>query len=437
MPEQVAGFAFWEIGFDQDGRRTGPVTVETLTRECADQRITDLFMFSHGWNNSRQHALDLYERFFNEVRSLVDHPPAPLATDRRIGLAGIIWPSMRWADEAVPDAGGAASFDAAMRSDPELVRDLASVYPAEQREVIEELAGLLDEQPEEPEALDRFQQLMAALVTAPDADDAPEDNGESALLEESPERVFDAFASVAPARATGGAAAFGDGLARLWRGAKEALRQATYWQMKKRAGSVGKSGLGPLIGEVHAALPSLRVHLIGHSFGARLVSFALAGLPGAAQPGGSPVKSLFLLQGAFSHFAFADELPWDPSRGGTLAGMAGRVDGPLVVTHTLSDLAVGRLYPMASLVVREDAAAADDRFFRWAAMGHDGAQEVQATELPIGGAGEAYQFADGRFTNLDANLVIAKGRPPTGSHSDIVHPELAWTALAAARVAGP
>jgi hypothetical protein len=436
MPGQVAGFAFWEVDFDEDGRHTGPVATETLTRECADQGITDLFVFCHGWNNSRERALDLVERFFDEVRLLVDEAPAPLAAGRTIGLLGIVWPSMRWADEAVADAGGAASFESASRSDGELVRDLVAVYPAEQLGVIEELARLLYEQPDDPAALGRFQELMGALTTAPDAEEALEDNGESALLDESAEQVFDAFASVAPVRATGGAAAFGDGLARLWRGAKEALRQATYWQMKKRAGSIGKSGLGPFIGKVHTALPSLRVHLIGHSFGARLVSFALAGLPdGAAQPDASPVKSLLLLQGAFSHFAFANELPWDRSRGGVLAGMARRVDGPLVVTHTLSDLAVGKLYPMASLVVREDAAAADDRFFRWAAMGHDGAQEVQATDTPIGGPGEPYQFADGRFTNLDANLVIAKGRPPSGSHSDIVHPELAWAALVAARIA--
>jgi len=44
------------------------------------------------------------------------------------------------------------------------------------------------------------------------------------------------------------------------------------------------------------------VHLIGHSFGARLVSFALSGV---GAPAASPVASLLLLQGAFSHWSFA------------------------------------------------------------------------------------------------------------------------------------
>ena len=80
----------------------------------------------------------------------------------------------------------------------------------------------------------------------------------------------------------GGAAGFGDALGGLLHGAKEALRQATYWQMKNRAGTVGRHGLGPLLGRLPAGV---RVHLVGHSFGARLVSFALAGLPAGASLG--------------------------------------------------------------------------------------------------------------------------------------------------------
>ena len=51
-----------------------------------------------------------------------------------------------------------------------------------------------------------------------------------------------------------------------------------------------------------AASSTRRVHLIGHSFGARLVSFALAGID---SPQRSPVASLLLVQGAFSHWSFA------------------------------------------------------------------------------------------------------------------------------------
>src|SRR5262249_32460313 len=155
-----------------------------------------------------------------------------------------------------------------------------------------------------------------------------------------------------------------------------------YWQMKKRAGRIGQTGLGPLLGRLAGAQPDLRIHLLGHSFGARLVSFALAGLPDGGMP--SPVKSLFLLQGAFSHFAFAQELPYDPARGGALAGMTARVDGPLVVSFSSFDTAVGDLYPLASIVAGDDASAIPNVLFRWGAMGHDGAQAVDALVQPAG-----------------------------------------------------
>jgi hypothetical protein len=47
--------------------------------------------------------------------------------------------------------------------------------------------------------------------------------------------------------------------------------------MKNWAGVVGQKGLGPAINRLADEVPNL-VHLIGHSFGARLVSYALAGL---------------------------------------------------------------------------------------------------------------------------------------------------------------
>ena len=261
---------------------------------------------------------------------------------------------------------------------------------------------------------------------------APEDNGEAAgLLGQDAIDVFQRFATLAPQRRAGGAAGLGDVFGRLWNGAKEALRVATYWQMKERAGVVGQRGLGPLIDRLQAASPALQVHLVGHSFGARLVSFSLAGI----KPGPPfAVESVVLLQGAFSHFAFARALPQDPRRGGALAGMNTRVNGPLCITHSLKDTAVGTAYPLASIAARDDSAALSDQMFRWGGMGHDGAQAVGAAGSALGTVGTRYSFGIGSFLNLDGNQVIVQGGPPAGAHSDIVHPEIAWAVLAAARV---
>ena len=437
MASEIAGQPHWEIGFDEHGK-AAQGEVDALLAELPGKDLTDLFVFSHGWNSDRRQARRLYQLYFQQVPGLLGRGGGQVA---RVGTLGVVWPSKRWADEPEPtgDGGGgggaaglgdAAAATAAPADDTALVEDLKDVFEGDQqRQALDELARLLEERPEDPAALARFQTLMGELAGAPDAEAAGEDQGELALLEDDPEEVFGRFADAVPQTGEGGAAGIGNPFPRLWNGAKEALRQLTYFEMKKRAGVVGKQGLGPLLGRIAQADPDLRIHLMGHSFGARLVSFALAGLP---DPANSPVKSLYLLQGAFSHFAFADALPMDRSRGGALKGMAARVDGPLVASFSVHDTAVGKLYPLASLSSRDDAAGLEDRLFRWGGIGHDGAQAVDATVATLGPVGTGYPFSRGRFVNLDGNAIINRGGPPSGAHSDIFHPELVWAGLAAA-----
>jgi hypothetical protein len=437
MPQTVAGFPYWEVSFDEQGHLAQAQEADTVVAELPGQGLTDLFIFSHGWQNDRQMARDLYRGYFQLMRDLLDLPTVHPRRAATPGTLGVIWPSKRWADEPPPQlsGGGAVSLGRpAITRDADLVRDLKTTFTAPgQQQTLDEMADLLQNRPRDMQSVQRFHDLMGALVgAARDADPAPEDNGEAAgLLQDTPEHVFTRFSSVARRR-HGGGAGLGDVFSRMWDGAKEALRQLTYWEMKHRAGLVGQEGLGPFLGRLAATQPSLRVHLLGHSFGARLVSFSLAGLPDGLTGQASPIKSVTLLQGAFSHFAFAAPLPQDQARGGALAGMAARVDGPLLVTHSVNDLAVGRFYPLASMAGRDDASAADDLLFRWGAMGHDGAQAVQAADVPLGPVGQAYPFATGAFLNLDGDQVIKKMEPVSGAHGDIFHSEIAWTTLAAA-----
>jgi pimeloyl-ACP methyl ester carboxylesterase len=215
---------------------------------------------------------------------------------------------------------------------------------------------------------------------------------------------------------------------RTWHGAKEALRQLTYWQMKNRAGTVGRKGLGPLLGR----LQRVRVHLVGHSFGGRLVAYALAGMPA----GPSPVKGVTLLQGAFSQWAFAESLPFDADRKGKLAGAMARIDGPLAVVHSRHDKAVGTFYPLASMAARDDSAGIGDAASRWGGIGANGIQGVQARQDAIRGAGPGndYPFAQQQALNVDASDIVRTGGPPSGAHSDIVHPELTWIVLSGGRI---
>lgn len=440
MATEISGLPHWELEFDAEGRRTGAGEFGDPFAEVPARGITDLFVMSHGWNNSRPTARRLYRGFLGRIAQVA---AAQGVGDggTRVGTVGIIWPSLRWADEDVPlpAEGGMASLGPAAPSDAQLARDLRAVYTeSEQVAAIDRLAGLLDEAPRSDQALEEFRAAVATLVGGTDAG-GPEDEGETGILRaEDTEALFDRFAGLdhRAQLSEGTLLGLGDRFQKLWKGGREVLRATTYFEMKRRAGTVGRAGLGAALQRLRQAAPDLRVHLIGHSFGARLVSFALAGLPAQATGENSPVKSLLLVQAAFSHFAFARRLPHDRNRAGALARMEARVDGPLAATFSVFDTAVGEKYPLASIVSRDDAAAFDDLMFRWGAIGARGFKEVDATETAVAPTGRPYQWKSGGFTNLNANNVIRTGRPPSGAHSDIIHNELAWATLSAAGLPG-
>lgn len=408
---------YWDLTFDAGGD-AAPEQRDALLAHAAEH--TDLVLFSHGWNNDLSTASALYDRFFAPFPALVAGNAGV-----RLGYAGVYWPSMRFCDEPIPDFPHAS----ALAADP-LGADIATlkrVLPGHD-DAADRIAELLARQPEDPAALLEFAALVRTLTgcTSPHAallaQDVGDDDTPPLLLAGDPAAVCAAL-SDATAAVQDGEALLG-GLGKLenlgrkaWSGARELLRQATYFAMKGRAGTVGRAGLGPLLGRLAARAPGTRVHLVGHSFGARLVSFALAGLP----PGARNVASVTLLQGAFSHSAY--------SAGGALDGMQARVNGPVVACHSSHDQALGVFYPLASRLSGDDRSLLGDE--RWGALGHDGFRGLSgAPAMPLAAAlAAALPVA---CVSVDASAVVRAGGPPSGAHSDICHPELARLTLHAA-----
>ncbi|MEU7294426.1 serine-threonine protein kinase [Streptomyces exfoliatus] len=400
-----------EITFDKEG--DGPPGQSASLAALARQGVTDLVVFAHGWNSSPSGATRLYSDFFAPF-------PGLLAPGIEAGYAGVIWPSMMFTGAPGPD-----------------YRALVTVLP-EKEPVLDRLTELLVTAPADERAFAEFGALLRELtdVSGEDAAVAVEPVPEflvadpvevCALFTEALEaEAAEALAGAVPA--DGFESGFGEGLERYWKGAREALRQATYYVMKKRAGRVGEAGLGPLLGEVARAAPGLRVHLVGHSMGARLVAYALKGLPSGARP----VASVTLLQGAFSHYAFAARLPHDARRSGSLRNVQQRIRGPLVACYSRHDTALGVMYPLASRLARDSESlgglprvpgAGDPR---WGAIGYDGVQAVPGTvERTLAAVLGAGVPASG-CVNVDTAAVVR-------SHSDVCEPELARVVVSAAR----
>ncbi|MEV5878214.1 serine-threonine protein kinase [Streptomyces sp. NPDC052101] len=419
---------YWELTFDADGDVDGSER-DRLVAQATEHGVRDLLVFAHGWNSDRSGATALYRRFFAPIPAL-----APRA---RLGYVGVIWPSMRFSDEPIPDfpksAAAAATQTAGLDGDTR--QALIAVFP-DQAPLIDRLAGVLDERPDGAQGLAEFGRLVRQLIDAgsrPGVADTGEE-GEPDAFTKDPAAACEEFAqALAAVRSADTSAGFS--IPNPWEGAKELLRQATYYTMKRRAGTVGEQGLGPVLGRLAGAAPGVRVHLMGHSFGGRLVSFALRGLPDGVRT----VKSVTLLQGAFSHYVFADRVPQAPDRAGALKDRLRRIDGPLVCCYSQYDMALGTFYPLASRLAGDDRSYLGSEIAallgpEWGALGHDGVQAVPGTAgLDLAAALNGALPASG-CVNVDAAAVVRRGGPPTGAHSDIAHPELARLVLAAGRI---
>src|ERR1700750_1911982 len=133
MAQTVAGFPFWEAAFDQDGKPQDATALTRAVQAIKAASLTDLFVFSHGWNNDHADAQRLYDRFFSEVRKLIDNAHLTKKRAARCGIVGVFWPSILWPDEQANAAeqmgGGAAALGrAADPADLAPLEDLIKVY---------------------------------------------------------------------------------------------------------------------------------------------------------------------------------------------------------------------------------------------------------------------------------------------------------------------
>ena len=71
MPD-IAQFPYFEVQFTKDGAIHDPQEVNSAMEGIAQNNITDLLAFSHGWNNDMDEARELYRDFFTSVKSLRD-----------------------------------------------------------------------------------------------------------------------------------------------------------------------------------------------------------------------------------------------------------------------------------------------------------------------------------------------------------------------------
>lgn len=433
----VGPFPYWPVEFDAAGKVVSVAQLEAALAAAAAplsaSGYSDLLVISHGWNDDMAEAESLYDTIFSHVGSVLGqkNPVSDAINARRLGVVGILWPSKKFADaELIP--GGAAGMPASNDQGAGLsaALDTLSAFLAspDATSSLDRAKALVPSLATSLDARDEFVRIVRAFMpqSANDEEPAVPDDLYTTPGDQLLQRL--SRPSRDQAASQGGAAGFTDWIGKAVDGAKSLVNLVTYYQMKNRAGVVGQTGVRDMLQRLRDTRPgdgdnALRLHLLGHSFGCRLVTAATQGPP-AANP--LPVDSLTLLQAAFSHYGFAQS--YDGVHDGFFRSVVtdpARVRGPVIITFTAKDKAVGLAYPIASRVARQIASAIGDANDPYGGLGRNGAQKTpNAKVVMMAAAGIPYDFSPRGVYNLDANAVIT-------AHSDLGHDEVGWAIVSA------
>jgi hypothetical protein len=453
MPVQIP-YPYFELEFDAKGKPADSKQLAALLDGLQKNKTTDLFIISHGWNNDSKDAHALYQDLFNNVKAQEKNVDV---AGRSFAVAGIIWPSKKFdvADDA-PNAAsvGGSNGQARVKAQVDTLKEFLSSGPgaAKHAKDLDRAKALIPKLEKSADARREFSTILLARLPKTvgeeggwHIDQAVAKNmvADDKLLNQlgtPPAKV--ATKGTGGATSIGGkkpaasnqtfqgAAGLGDFFKGIVGGASNLLNYVLYYQMKDRAGVVGRAGVNAAIQAVRTKLPKLRVHMIGHSFGARVVTAAITG--DAPAPKGF-VHSLSLLQGAFSHYSFSSKYD-DSTKPGFYRNLISesRVSGPMIITHTRADNAVGLAYAVASRAAGQIAAAVGDKNDPYGGLGSNGAQkttEAREGTLPKAGGKFDQPLAKGTVTNLLADGLIK-------NHSDVTNPNAAYAVLNAAIAAG-
>ncbi len=428
----------FQAQFDVEFRKDGTIFDDGQVARLLDGLgpLTNLAVISHGWNNDKAEAQGLYDAWVNSVEEVADSGIVPGADTRKLGLMRVYWPSKKFADSDLIPGGGAASVKAAgAASDESLVRLLEELKKDpmllggdeadEARSVhLDRAQALIPKLRTSAPARREFVQAIRAILN-PDEKDG--EDGSAEFFTTDPDELFQNLSGevkFTPAAAAGGATSMNSGGAASFigdvaTGVKAAARRianfATYYQMKTRAGTVGRTGVGLVLARIREKRPDLPLHLVGHSFGGRLVTAAASTLKPKSQN-----VTMMLLQAAFSHNGLASQ--FDGKNDGAFRTVLSdaRISGPLLITHTKNDRAVGIAYPLASRFSREVAAAFGDENDPYGGIGRNGAQRTpEAVAGVLGDLDAKYQFQPGKVFNLRADRFIS-------NHGDVAGHQVAY-----------
>lgn len=411
--------SFDEVGLEIPDRTTGLVSnqmKQELRKAISDgSGFTDIFVVSHGWQSDHSGAREQYNLWFSQMAACETKIASIRLSQPNFKplVVGLHWPSRICADL---DLYGSEASRGSHSSDTDLVESLSDEARVQNalRSVLKEIDLYSNESDTTGRGNPSWHELMGRV---PEAIQIVQSR-----FKIDKERIFatltrfsETAASKENAEKKSASFALAAGL--------------SFWRMRERARQFGQGAVHDLLKEIRSETKEspVRLHLVGHSFGCIVVSSAVLG----SSPKGDTaltVNSLTLLQGALSQFAFCQDNPTYSGHQGEYHPIIEHIQGPMVITWSKWDFAVGYWYPIAARLWEfgEKPKAGSDPYGALGCFGANG-NGISPSKLQMVKGQTTFPLRARQVFNVDASEVIADlaRDPKSGAHCDLAHPELA------------
>lgn len=438
--QSIEGFDFFPLSFNRDGNLEQPGQFDELREHVQTSGATEAIFLAHGFRNSAIDATGLYTNFLKTFRVHMSRPELrDKLAGRKFAVAGVYWPSLAFQETFGTGEGSVMSADPSL-AQMEAAR--AQLEQLKQTEASPELKSKLDEASKllprvetDPDAQDKFVTLVLSLLKDGDSDPT---EGLPQIRSKPGSELFEKLSTpiILPTKRAdsdggamgmgemfipggdGGAQSFGSLVSSAAGRVGQFLNFTTWYVMKERSGTVGGNGVAKAVRDLKTAKPTLKIHLVGHSLGGRLMAACAKSL---AQPPKVQPDSLTLLEAAFSHYGFSDN-----NGQGTPGFFRAVIDnkvvkGPFVATFSYQDTVVGQAYAISSRLAGDNVKAIGDANDPFGGIGRNGAQKTAESAVAAFHApGSVYTFKPGVVNCIDGSGGFIK------DHGDVTNENVTY-----------
>ena len=406
----IEGFDFFPLTFDDRGTLESRQEFDALTERANTEPATDAIFLAHGFRNDVTDATTLYTSFLKTFRAHVSRPEFHAVAGRRFVVAGVYWPSKPFREtyDTGADLTRGLHDDSRAMADARAQLDDLKKHDAspDQRRKLEKAIELLPALDANTKAQDEFVELVLSLLEHSALDKT---EGMPQLRQRPGSELLARLSDSTGDGTRGIGGVFGT----IAGGVGRFLNLTNWYVMKDRSGTVGAKGVADAVRALHASRPGIRIHLVGHSLGGRLMASCAKAL---CETPKLRIDSLMLLEAAFSHFGFSS------NNGRGTAGFFRDVitkqvvKGPFVSTFSAQDTVVGQAYSIMSRLAGDSTREIGDASDEFGGLGRNGPQKTgEVANFPLNAPGSPYEYKTDVINNLDGSGGMIK------NHGDVTN----------------